>query len=1162
MTLQRLRRRRWLTIGLLAAIAVALIAGGILLLAPRDEVPSDGPPPAAIAPDLVPLALDGTIRESDLHHDSRDDAYRMLFGAVPAGTEVTLRLRAAAGDLEEATVRVYDLLAQSQLLVPMQVVARDAIAGEHGHDYWEATLRTTAIPSILYYRFIVRDGAAIRYLEDDDLFDGGPGAVYETSPDHSWQLVTYDPEFATPDWARGAVVYQIFPDRFANGDPSNDPSPDATAGATGAERYRYGDVYGNPILPRDWQTNLPEGYCRAYQPASQQCDEGPLGRDFYGGDLAGITQHLADLADLGVTVIYLNPIFAAPSNHRYDTSDYYEIDPDLGTRADFDALIAEAERHGLRVVLDAVFNHTSSDSPFFDRAGRFAEVGACESPDSPWASWYTLLPGPPAKCYDGQTYDDWWGFDTLPVLTDHPDVFDYFYGPDGVARYWLAAGASGWRLDVMNEISHGFLRGLRRAVKDEDPDALILGELWDDASPWLLGTEADTTMNYRFRRAVIGLVNGDTDDLDGAIAGLTPSQFVSLMERVREDYPPPAWEILHNLVDTHDTTRILWTLTPGLDNREEKENAEALAAGKEKLRLVAALQMTWPGMAGIYYGGEVGLTGHDDPDDRRPYPWGAEDGELRDWYRTLARARADNEALRLGDLRFLHADDTAGTLAYGRRTDTQAAITVLNLGAAEASLELELDGYLPDDIELSDLLGDATATVASGSLAVSVPAQAVVVLVSAAGLDLAPPPAPASLVAVAEPGRVSLTWEPSTAAATYSVWRSILPGGGYAALGSTTEPSFRDETVRNGTRYHYVVTAHDSGGNASQRSPQATALPEVAVTTARLDAAERLDQRLSAVEPGVPIGALVRAGDFSATPGPTVGVLAELGFGAAGSDPAGGEWTWTRMSFDDDLDGADRFTGSARPEEPGSWAVALRVSTDGGASWSYAGRDGLGDPPDRFVELVAVPGDDTDPPPQPVAVVATSISDTAISLAWRAVVADDLYRYEVWRADGDGADPTRVGTAVEPAFTDTDVRRGVSYRYSVSAQDTAFNRSERSDEVRTVAESREVEVTFTLSVPDYTPSGETVYIAGDFQGWDPGATPMEQVDPTTWTITLTFTEGRDPQYKYTRGSWEAVEKDDGCGEIPNRTFTVTHGTDARQHLSDRVGRWRDVDQCG
>ena len=353
----------------------------------------------------------------------------------------------------------------------MSVVARDATGGEHGHDWWEATLPTTNVPSLLYYRFIVRDGGTTRYVEDDALLDGGSGEALAASDDRSWQLVTYDPAFETPAWAEGAIAYQVFPDRFANGDPSNDPSPEASPGADGADRYRYGDVYGNPVLPLDWESDLPEGHCRAYTSPAEPCDDEPLGRDFYGGDLAGIRQHLPELDELGVTLLYLNPVFAAPSNHRYDTSDYTVVDPDLGTDADLAALVADAEALGIRVVLDGVFNHTSSDSPFFDRAARFDELGACESATSEWASWYEFAPGPPAKCYDGTTYTDWFGFDTLAVLAENPDTFGYFLGDDGIATRWIEAGIGGWRLDVMNEIGHDSLRGLRRSVKGVDPDA-------------------------------------------------------------------------------------------------------------------------------------------------------------------------------------------------------------------------------------------------------------------------------------------------------------------------------------------------------------------------------------------------------------------------------------------------------------------------------------------------------------------------------------------------------------------------------------------------------------------------------------------------------------------------------------------------------------------
>ena len=1157
--------RRQGLLGIAALVGVAVIAVALFVLWPRTAPGPDldGIPESALVPDLAPLAPDGEIVDADLAHDSRGDAYRLPFGAVPAGTEVTLRLRAAAGDLTDATIRVWDALAESQVLVPMSVVARDATHGEHGYDWWEATLPTIDIPTVLYYRFIVRDGGATRFVEDDALLDGGAGETLAASEDRSWQLVTHDPEFATPDWAKGAVVYQVFPDRFANGDPANDPSPDNEAAGEGAERYRYGDVYGNPILTRDWETDLPEGYCRAYTGPAEPCDEEPLGRDFYGGDLAGLRERLPELAELGVTVVYLNPIFAAPSNHRYDTSDFTVVDPDLGTNADLEALTAEADALGMRILLDGVFNHVSSDSPVFDRAARYPETGACEAADSPWATWFTFNPGPPEKCFDGQTYEDWFGFDTLAVIAENPETFAYFLGEDSIATRWLASGIGGWRLDVMNEISHDYLRGLRRSIKTVDPEAFILGEEWGDASAWLLGTEADSVMNYRFRRAVIGLVNGETADADGAIAGLTPSQFAATMEGVREDYPPAAWDVLHNLVDSHDTTRILWTLTPGADNREEKEATDALEEGKAKLRQVAALQLTWPGMAGVYYGTEVGLTGHDDPDDRRPYPWGNEDLELREWYARLAGLRADHEALRSGELTFLHADDSAGVLAFGRRTDAEAAITVLNLSATPVTVDVDVEGWLPPGTSLVDQLGGEALEAGADAVSVELGAHGVAVLLTNPGQDLAPPDAPSNLSAGPSDGAVELTWEPVPDAAGYTIWRSVLSGGGYQPAGTADGDArgFTDRGARNGTLAHYVVTAVDAAGNVGPRSPEASFLPQVEVADARLADDTAIEQQLSAVDELPPVEAVVEVPGFSFLEGPTVGVRIELGFGPADGEPTADAdgWTWSAMRYAGEADGADRWVGDVRPEEAGIYAVAARLSTDGGTTWRAVGTEGTGETVTAR-ELRATPGDDATPPAVPGGLVATSVAETAVALAWDAVDDGDLYRYEILRADADG-EPVRVGVAGEPSFSDESVAAGRTYRYSVRAQDTAYNRSGTSAEITVGAEARDVAVTFTVTVPENTPPGDTIHIAGDFQGWDPAATPMTQIDATTWQITLTFPEATPLQYKYARGTWLAVEKDAGCAEIANRELTVQHGEDATLAQADSVEKWRDVDLC-
>ncbi len=915
-----------------------------------------GPPPSPsatgrlIAVDRPALSPDGRIRDADLQHDSRDDLYRAPGGAVPGGTPVTLRARAAAGDLTAAEVRVSDGRAGTSVVVPMIRAATDAAAGEHGYDYWQATIETSVTPTILTYDIVLHDGTATRYLADDRSLDGGTGSISREPPDQrGWQISVYDPAFVTPGWTRGAVVYQIFPDRFFNGDPTNDPSPTATAGTEGPARFRYGDVYGNPVLVKSWDER-PEGYCRAYQDVP--CSEGPLGRDFFGGDLAGISAKLDELADLGVTALYLNPIFAAPSNHRYDTSDYFTVDPDLGTEADFDRLVAAARQRGMRVILDGVFNHVSSDSPWFDRYRRFADVGACEAADSPSRSWFTFRKPAgtePAPCApstaggDDTFYQGWAGFDTIPETQEVPAVVDLVTGPAGVVPTWLERGAAGWRLDVMDNLSDEFMIRIRAAAKTADPDALVLGEQWGDTSKWLLGNEADTTMNYRFRRAVIGLVNGDTADLDGEIGALRPTDFAAEMLAVQEDYPPPAFAALLNLVDSHDTTRILWTLTPGAENEAAKSDPAAVAEGKRRQRLVAAIQMTWPGMASIYYGDEVGLTGQDDPDDRRPYPWGTEDSELRAYYRTLAHLRADHAALREGDLSLLVSDDDHEALAWLRRTNDEAAVAVVNLSEREQSVTVPVAGRLPDGIRLADGLGGTGGTVTNGELVVRVAPGSAAVLVTEPGTDLAPPAVPGQPIAGARTGQVALSWPAVDGAAGYRVFRSIVSGGGYETVGDVEQPAFVDATVRNGTRYHYVVAALDDHGNVSGRSPEATALPELIVTEVRLEGPPAIQAPLSAAGPGASVGARVTVPGVAAGSGPPIGLRVQVGLGPGGSDPASSDgWTWVDAAYDAGAGPAAGipYLAQLRPDAEQTFDVAARASTSDGATWIVGDLDG------------------------------------------------------------------------------------------------------------------------------------------------------------------------------------------------------------------------------
>ena len=432
----------------------------------------------------------------------------------------------------------------------------------------------------------------------------------------SWQLTVYQKDLRTPDWLAGGVMYQIFPDRFA---ASGEPKENLPAGR------RYHRVWGE--LP-EWEPD----------------ESGEItNRDYFGGDLKGVTQKLDYLQSLGVTCIYFNPVFESHSNHRYDTADYSKIDPLLGTEDDFRRLCEEAAQRGIRIVLDGVFNHTGSDSVYFNREGRYPSPGAYQSQESPYYPWYEFTHWP-------DQYHCWWGFLTLPdVCEENPAYLSYITGPGGIAQKWLACGASGWRLDVADELPDGFLDRLAASVKEQDPDALVLGEVWEDASNkiaygkrrrYLLGGQLDSVMNYPFRNAILGF-----------LTGADPAAMMEIIMDVLENYPPQVIRLLMNHIGTHDTERALTVLAgePVRGHGRKWQSAahltrERRARGLRLMRLAALMQYTLPGVPCIYYGDEAGMEGYKDPFNRGCYPWGREETELVDWYRWLGgmrRAHAD-----------------------------------------------------------------------------------------------------------------------------------------------------------------------------------------------------------------------------------------------------------------------------------------------------------------------------------------------------------------------------------------------------------------------------------------------------------------------------------------------------------------------------------------
>ncbi|HEX8472760.1 MAG TPA: alpha-amylase family glycosyl hydrolase [Pyrinomonadaceae bacterium] len=713
----------------------------------------------------------GNVQWDGLRHDTFDSYYRSPFGAVPAGTGVALRFRTDHFDVDGVFVRVYTYNPATDTTTgpvdyPMTFL-ENRTEGSTVYDIWTHTLATPASASILYYKFRVTDAADEDFYSDaynddhDNLQQGGTGAASDGEPFPSFQITAYDPNFQTPDWLKNANVYQIFPDRFRNGDMTNDYCrPGSTAGCP----TFYGDQM--PLLREPWNTAIGD-------PRQPGEFNGQYGTQFYGGDLKGIENQLDYLQSIGVDTLYLNPIFKARSNHRYDTDNFLEVDPALGGDAALASLTTEMERRGMRLILDGVFNHSSSDSVYFDNYHRYnAPDGGCENAASSYRSWYNFF-NSHAPCAYGD-YEAWFGFGSLPVFRDDSaGVRDYFYRTPGanVTQYWYERGASGWRFDVANEISHNWWNEYRPLAKGYKSDGPLVGEIWPDASQWLAGDQLDSVMNYRFRKNVLGFARGQfnwsDNDNSGSnqIVALSPSQFDHALRSVREDYPAPATAAMLNLLDSHDTNRSLYVLTINGDN--------GLSEAKERLKFSALFQFTYLGAPMVYYGDEGALDSpslanggsgpEDDPYNRAPYPWADEAGDANvygpadpsvvSYYTTLAHMRKQHPSLRNGAFETLLTGDTTpsttddNTYAFARTGGNETAIVALNNGSNGNTSSVPVATYFADGHSLQDALSGATYTVAGGHVNLSLAARSGVVLfdASAAPVDTTAPTASASV---------------------------------------------------------------------------------------------------------------------------------------------------------------------------------------------------------------------------------------------------------------------------------------------------------------------------------------------------------------------------------------------------------------------------------
>lgn len=563
--------------------------------------------------------------------NSRNPIYRSPTGAVQAGTRVHFKITVPRS---MACSAAYLLIQDAD----GRTVCCDMFwCGMNGddHEWWECHFAPQHA-GLCFYHFELRTSRGHSVLKKDI------GGEARSGGSEDWQLTVYAADFKTPDWLAGGVLYQIFPDRFCS---SGEKKQDVPYGRT-----MHGDWYEQP----EWRPNAAGEITNS---------------DFFGGDLKGIEQKLGYLESLGVTCIYLNPIFESHSNHRYDTANYEKIDPLLGTEADFRALCTAAKARGIRILLDGVFSHTGSDSIYFNREGRYGDGGAYRSQQSPYYPWYSFRRWP-------DDYECWWNFITLPNVREGNPAYDaYINGESGIIRRWLEAGAAGWRLDVADELPDCFIDSLNRAVKGFDENALVLGEVWEDASNktaygvrrrYLMGGQLDSVMNYPFRDAILGFLCGEHASL-----------MMDRIETIVENYPPQVLDILMNHIGTHDTERALTVLggEPAGERGRAWQSAQRMTPDQretalERLRLASLLQFMLPGVPCIYYGDEAGMEGYRDPFNRACYPWGREEEDLLAWYRYIALLRREHsDILKHGKLRSVYAH--GDILSFERYIETE-----------------------------------------------------------------------------------------------------------------------------------------------------------------------------------------------------------------------------------------------------------------------------------------------------------------------------------------------------------------------------------------------------------------------------------------------------------------------------------------------------------
>ena len=575
-----------------------------------------------------------------MNFNSRKIECKSPYGAVKCGEKLSLHFPIASW---VSVDKMFVFIRLGNVSTPVEMRFEKS---ENGFSVYTADYVFDAA-GIYYYRFEMRNRDGVWYYGRGE---NGESVCGENLPE--WQLTVYKSSYKTPDFAKGNIIYHIFVDRFNRAD-----------GVKTKRKYRLHESFSE-------------------SPEVVSADGKYYADDFFGGNFNGIREKLDYLEELGVGIIYLSPIFKAFSNHRYDTGDYLKVDELLGTEDDLKRLLDAAHEKGMKIILDGVFNHSGADSLYFNKFGTYDSLGAYQSKSSPYYDWYYFKKFP-------DEYACWWGCDNVPDLNkSNKDYRALVFGKNGVVEKWQKLGADGWRLDVVDELPIDFVNLLIKKIKSVNKDALVIGEVWEDAStkvsygelrPYLLGDQLDGTMNYPFMNAIIAYVRDGDEKF-----------FKDTVQSILENYPKETVYCLMNSLGTHDTVRIInalsdvrahgWSKTHKLGYKLPDSEYEK---AKKKLYLASVLQFTLPGIPSIFYGDEAGLQGFDDPINRRPYPWGSEDKEILAHYKKLGRIRRENRAVFSGGF---NMRDENGLVAYERTSGDDEILIAVNAGADDTTL--------------------------------------------------------------------------------------------------------------------------------------------------------------------------------------------------------------------------------------------------------------------------------------------------------------------------------------------------------------------------------------------------------------------------------------------------------------------------------------------